>query len=508
MPVHGEGFGKKAHGVELRGSYFCYSAEETVEALEAEIRKLARVFDAIVIDDAFLTACRCPSCLAACGPGDPFAFRRDLLCRVAERWVAAAREENGAVRVIVKFPQYYDRYARFGYDIERFPDIFDAVWVGTETRNPDTIEYGYVEPYQGYVNAQWMRTCAGNVFESAWFDGLDCDEQLFYDQGLTTYLAAVPALTVFSYDEDLFGGSKITRFAGAMPDFERLRRLAASPRGMHVLKPKTGDGGRDLFIFDYLGMLGIPSVFVTRLTSAMRSVFVSAHGVEDVETIAAMKAILAAGGQVIITFEALHRMIDNENFLEIFGFDRSGVARAVVPATCFGVMHERFETETPVHLAGDLAPFDASVLAWGAVVSEEQGTICVPLVTSKTYAGGGRALVWNLCTFGHEAFRVTEQLNVPERVTWFGLPKALVDLLRGSATETLGFRVAMLPRVACFVFERHVVLVNYTSGMKEVHVQGLHLAADTLFSNAASTSCAGSDVLLAPHSFAAVEIHE
>ena len=43
-----------------------------------------------------------------------------------------------AVRLIIKFPQWYDRFHLFGYDPPRMAEAFDKVWVGTEVRNPLT----------------------------------------------------------------------------------------------------------------------------------------------------------------------------------------------------------------------------------------------------------------------------------------------------------------------------------------------------------------------------------
>ncbi|MFH1268646.1 MAG: hypothetical protein ABIK89_23215, partial [Planctomycetota bacterium] len=253
MPVHGAEFGKRSEGIETRLPTFCYTDEATIAALEHEIRRLARLFNEVVIDDAFLTSCRCGACEASRSGRDWGAFRRDLLSGVAASWVAAAREENPDVRLIVKFPQYYDRYHRFGYDADRFPAIFDAVWQGAETRDPATLAYGYVEPYEGYYNVAWMRACAGDRFEGAWFDSLDCDEQLFYEQAITTFLAAPKNVTLFCYSESLFGGGMMRRIAETLPALDALRTIAVNPTGVHVIHPPNSDAGRDHYLFDYLG---------------------------------------------------------------------------------------------------------------------------------------------------------------------------------------------------------------------------------------------------------------
>ena len=75
MTVYGEAFGEPAVGVETRFASYCFSREKTVAGLEQEIRKLARCFKEVVIDDAFLTSCRCEVCEAWRGDRDWGAFR-------------------------------------------------------------------------------------------------------------------------------------------------------------------------------------------------------------------------------------------------------------------------------------------------------------------------------------------------------------------------------------------------------------------------------------------------
>ncbi len=505
MPVHGPDFGKASEGVELRAPFFCYSAEETVDALETEILKLAGLFERIVIDDAFLTACRCTRCREARGDRDWPEFRRDLLCNVARRWTKAAHEVNHEVELTVKFPQYYDRYHRFGYDAERFPEIFDAVWVGTETRNPETPAFGYVEPYQGYVNAEWMSAHAGDKFQCAWFDSLDCDEQLFYEQALTTTLAAPPATAVFCYGDTLFSGSKIQRLVDAAPLLEHLREVAVAPKGVYTIKPPNSDGGGDLFIFDYLGMLGVPCKPATRLDIDMPCAFVPAHAVENEENRERIKQLVEHGNTVIASFNALARMVGYPEMLELFGYDGAGVMALSAKAAGFEIGKERFPLESPVRLPGDLAPFDAQVLVHARLDAPVGGPLRIPAATLRKHPSGGRAIVWNMGTFGHDAFEITAPLNVPVKTDLFRWPKGVLDILRNTATEPLGFRIDTLPGVACFVFERRFVLLNYSSGAREVSVDGIVLKPATLVSDSANTRCTQTEFFLAPRSIASVE---
>ncbi len=514
MPLHGEGFGKHAEGRETRQPVFCFCEEETVAVLEQEIRKLARVFDTVVFDDGFFTSCRGEVCMEACVDGECGAARRSLLARVAERWINAARAENMRVRVIVKFPQYYDRYHRFGYDASRFPSLFDAVWQGTETRNPATPAYGYVEPYEGYFNLRWMRLCAGDRLNSAWFDSLDCDDQLFYEQAITTSLGAPDDITIFSYDKELFSSSRVMRVAASLPKLNALREAAVQPRGVHAIKPANSDAGTDHFIFDYLGMMGVPLVAAQAIDSSMRCIFVPAHALAAPEVVRAIPRALMAGRHVILTFGALAGLaagaVPDERggprtreILEFFGYRARDIWAAPTLVDSFTFEGKTVACEEPFHVAGDLAPTDAAVLAWANLADPEDGRVPrVPFVTARSFSSGGRAIVWNLGTFGPTAFDIREQLNVPVRSDLLSLPKLMLDHLRRTATGALGFTIKAPARVATFLFARHLVVMNYELTPAEVQITGLHWDTIGLLSDSPKTVATGDTIYVAGRSFA------
>lgn len=472
MPVWGDGFGKRQEGLEMRLPFFCYTSEETVAALEGEIRKLARVFDQVVIDDAFLTSCRCADCDARREGQDWYGFRRDLLSAVGERWAKAAHGENPEVGFTVKFPQYYDRLHRFGYDAERFPRIFDKVWIGSETRDPDTPKYGYTEPYQGYFNIRWMTACAGDKFEAAWFDFIECDRDLFYQQAVSTFLGAPERVVLFCYGDALF--DVVPPVAADLGRLEGLRRNATNPRGVHVLKPANSEGGDDLFIFDSLGMMGIPCVPVTRLDPAMRSVIVPGHGADDPDTARVARAIIENGGQVILTHQALRRFSDQPELLAAFGYTPLGIGDNRVDVRGIQAGSERFELEAPFRVAGDLEPEAGVEVPVTAVFgSWGEGDRGVPLVTVKAHENGGRGVVWNVSTFNHGAYTIEEHLCVPVRVDLMQLPPAVIGVLRHGATAPLGFRLDAPPRVSFYLFDGHAVIYNHRDEAVEVRVEGL-----------------------------------
>ena len=132
-------------------------------------------------------------------------------------------------------------------------------------------------------------------------------------------------------------------------------------------------------------------------------------------------------------------------------------------------------------------------------------TARVPFITAKSFASGGRALVWNLGGVGEDDVDLCEQLNVPAPCDWFNLPKPVIDALRKSVTTPLGFTIEAPPRVATFLFADHAVFMNYANASADVQVRGLALDPGSLQSDSPKTALSGNDIFLAPGSYALVK---
>ncbi len=508
MPIHGDDFGKRAVGVEARCGFFCYSDAGTRRSIEAEIRKLARLFDEVIIDDALLTSCRCRQCDQARGGRDWADFRRDLMLTFSQRLVEAVHEENADAKLILKLPQYYDRYHRFGYDPVGQGQLYDGIWVGTETRDPTTLAYGYTEPYQPWFHVGWVRRCVGAKFQGAWYDYLDCDEQLFYEQAVTTTLTGPGQVTLFCYGEPMFAesGGMARRVARARDVLDRLARLAVDPVGVAAFRPARADGDGDLFIFDTLGMVGIPLAPVITLDRVLRNVIIPAHGAAEADTPARVVEILAGGGQVILTLNALCRMLDDDGLAEAFGYDPSGASVVPTSADGLAVGDEPIELQRPCRIAGDLAPRDADVPVWAVVGRCEGGSLRVPLVTVKRHPSGGRAVVWNVDGCRHADFPINERLNVPVRSSMLDLPQPVLDVLRNIALAPLGVAIRSPSRVAVFLFQQCLVLVNYTDDPASVEFDGFVPQLDGTLSDDQANTCTDDAVRLVPRSLLAVPL--
>jgi hypothetical protein len=142
----------------------CYTDAATQDRLQKIFEYTAGLFDEIMIDDFWFTDCTCAECEAARKArtvtvgahkyptaGDGWAdYRGELMVRLSrERVLEPARRVNPGVKVIIKYPQWYDRFHERGYDVERETADFDRIWVGTETRDYDDRRWGGHRPVRG-----------------------------------------------------------------------------------------------------------------------------------------------------------------------------------------------------------------------------------------------------------------------------------------------------------------------------------------------------------------------
>ncbi len=101
-------FGKPSTGWSLVS---CYTNEETRRELIRVFEYTASMFDLIMIDDFLFTDCECEECLEACGEQSMSDYRCDLMNMISREYILKpARAVNPEVKIINKFPLWYDRF--------------------------------------------------------------------------------------------------------------------------------------------------------------------------------------------------------------------------------------------------------------------------------------------------------------------------------------------------------------------------------------------------------------
>ena len=313
-------------GVRQKGplGWFNWQNEKTQRDLEGVMRMAAEIFDTFIIDDFFCTGDMSAESKAAKGGRSWGEYRRTLLTDLAHSiFIGPAKEVNPDITMIVKYPQWYDRFHLFGYDTQTLPRIFDQVWVGTETRGRNTQRYGFVQPYEGFVNYRWLAGIAGGKIGGAWFDHGDCREHDFLDQAYTSVLAGASELVFFNFNNVMQGHPDHEK---VIAEFDLLADLATCVRahpvnGVPAYKPPNSDPAGDMYIMDFLGMLGIPLVPVHAFPEEAPVVFLPAQAAADPDLMDHVNNARDRGAQLIFTTNLLIASRHGDALARMVGID-------------------------------------------------------------------------------------------------------------------------------------------------------------------------------------------
>jgi hypothetical protein len=311
-------------GVRQKGplGWFNWQNEKTQRDLEKVIRMAAGIFDSFIVDDFLCTGDISDESKAAKGERSWGEYRRALLTDLAQSvFIGPAKEVNPDITMIVKYPQWYDRFHLFGYDTKTLPELFDKVWVGTETRGRNTQRFGFVQPYEGFVNYRWLAGIAGEKIGGAWFDHGDCAEHDFIDQAYTSVLAGAAELVFFNFSNVMAGHRDHDK---VIAQFDRLADLAAFVRehpvtGVAAYKPPNSDPAGDMYIMDFLGMLGVPIVPVHRFPEDAPVIFLPAQAAADPDLLDYITKARTRGTQIIFTTNLLIASPDGGELARMVG---------------------------------------------------------------------------------------------------------------------------------------------------------------------------------------------
>ncbi|HQE81923.1 MAG TPA: hypothetical protein PLM14_02915 [Candidatus Hydrogenedentes bacterium] len=436
-------------------SWYNWQNRKTRHDLERIMRSAAPLFDVFVIDDFLCTGDLSQESVAAKGELPWDKYRCGLMAAVAQEvFIAPAKQENPGITMIVKFPQWYDLFHLHGYDVDQHAAQFDRVWVGTETRGARTQRYGFVQPYEGFVNYRWLASIAPEKTECAWFDHGDCDALDFVDQAYQSVLAGARNICVFNYSDVVGGHPGCALLA---QQFEQLADLAAAVRldpvwGIPAYKPSGSDAGGDVYLMDFIGMLGVPLVPTAAFPSQARSLFLPAQAAADPEILGKLQTHLASGGRAILTAGFLSRVPD--------AADAAGVKPTLLEplkASAILLDGESVPVRHGLDLAGRLDAAQAEVLL-EAICNDS----AVPFLT-RHRAQGGEVAVLNCHTFSQADFdAVGEVLLAPRRLGLLELPQTVANQLRAVFIQPLDLAMEAPARVTLQPFgERSLFVQNY-----------------------------------------------
>ena len=329
---------------------FCYTDPNDRAFIKSAAEFAARHFDEVIQDDFFFVSTKKDSDIAAKGNKTWTQFRVKLMDDAAENLlVKPAKAVNPKVKMVVKFPNWYEHFQGSGYDLEREPQIFDAIHTGTETRDP-VITDQHLQPYESYEIIRYFENLAPGRNGGGWVDTysllyLDRYAEQIWD----TLFAKAREFTVFEWSamtrpfeigdraawENLptsFNLSEMAkgisaptwaRVAGySLEQADKILGQLGKPAGIASYRPPSASG--EDFLHNYLGMIGIPIDLRPEFPTNANLILLTECAQGDPDIVAKITGQLRAGKSVVMTSGLLHALQDRgvEDIAEVRWTDR------------------------------------------------------------------------------------------------------------------------------------------------------------------------------------------
>ena len=284
----------------------CYTDKATQNELQKIFEYTASIFDEIMIDDFLFTDCECDQCRKARGDKTWADYRCGLMIKIGrDRILKPAGAVNPDVKIIIKYPQWYDNFHNRGYEVLRQTADYDKIWVGTETRDYDNTRWGKKVQYEAYYIMRWLGEIGGPKTGGGWFDPYGTTENTYVEQARQTVLADAKEMLLFCYGSLLreTGPANVKKLRTEIPGLFKLAKLVRNKpiKGILAPKPPNSEADGEQYVFDFVGMLGLPLVPSAEIRPDAKAAFFSVHAIKDRDLPAKLRKMLDAKKPVLIT---------------------------------------------------------------------------------------------------------------------------------------------------------------------------------------------------------------
>jgi hypothetical protein len=302
-------------------------AHDRAECQKA-VEMAARHFDEVILDDFFFYTTKSDADIAAKGTRSWTQYRLEKMRDVAENLVLKpARTTNPRVRMIIKYPNWYEHFQGLGYDLDVEAKKFDFIYTGTETRDPEITDQ-LLQQYESYLVFRYFNNIRPNGGDrGGWVDTFDTRYVDRYAEQLwDTLFAKAPEITLFSWaqlatpepvrpGERPWSGQRTSldwdaishtpaagwaRVAGwSLEQADRFVGRLGKPLGIASYKPYQSSG--EDFLQNYLGNIGIPIELTPEFPSTAETVLLTESAAQDPDIVRKIEQHLTAGKKVVIT---------------------------------------------------------------------------------------------------------------------------------------------------------------------------------------------------------------
>lgn len=449
---------------------FCYSNPEHRQAIREIAEFTARHFDEIILDDFFFTNCKCPLCIQAKGDKSWTQFRLNLLNEAGrELIVKPARVANPKVKIVIKYPNWYEHFQGLGFDLEKGPKLFDGIYTGTETRD-SVRSLQHLQPYHGYLIFRYFENIKPCGNGGGWVDtgGMTYMDR-YAEQLWLTLFAKAPEITLFdirqiikpirnsnradwqgdqtSFDFDemrrsirqpdgtVYIPGMIARAAGyTFETVDRFLSRLGRPIGVKSYKPRHSTG--EDFLHNYLGMVGIPIDLVPEFPTEAHTIVLAESAKFDKTIVEKIKKQLMDGKTVVIT-SGLLRVLQGRginDIVELEYTDRKALIRDfVVDRNVYQSDSEMLISQIQ-YLTND---------SWEEISCLDAG-IGYPILHRAEYGRG-----------------VLYVLTIPDNFAdLYNLPPVVLTKIREVLTGDLPVRLESRSRIALFLYDNDTFIVE------------------------------------------------
>ena len=321
---------------------FSYSNPKDREWVKKVAEHTARHFDEFLLDDFFFTSSKKDPEIAAKGNRTWTQYRLELMNEAGRNLVVGpAKAVNPKVKVIIKYPNWYDDFQGLGFNLEDGPQIFDGVWTGTETRDPAGAQH--LQNYLSYNIMRYFENISGGRNGGGWVDsgGINMSMDRYAEQLFLTAIAKGRDVMLFAYNQLLDvklnpmyrakwqdqgtswnydemaapfqkGRETVTpttmaRIADVvLRQADELVGKLGNPVGIQSYKVFHAPG--EEFLQNYLGMIGLPMDMYSYFPEGRKTVLLTEQAATDPDLAKKIQKQLMGGGDVYITTGLLKRV--------------------------------------------------------------------------------------------------------------------------------------------------------------------------------------------------------
>ena len=447
-------------------------ARENERQLVKEISEFtARHFDDFILDDFFFIDLKNDDEIAAKGSKNWTEYRLRLMADAGKELVVnPAKAVNPKVKVIIKYPNWYDHFHGLGFNLEEEPLYFDGLWTGTETRDPASAQH--LQNYLSYNIIRYFDNIAPGRNGGGWVDagGINMSMDRYAEQLHLTMLARTPEIILwnymqlaevkitpqmrapwqddggnsFRYDEMVApfkkDGKTITpttmaRFAQeTLRQTDKLVGKLGNPIGLVSYKPYHSSG--EDFLQNYLGMIGLPMDMHAKWKDNRQQILLTEQAAKDEQIVEKMKEQLRKGGDVIITTGLLKAIKDKlADICELY----CGDLKAIVNDFGFSGKSEReFIIPQVKYFTND---------AWEVVSAGRPltgGVSGYPILLRDTYSKGMLFVLTIPDDFGN----------------LYDYPAGALNIIRRAMSKDVGAYIEGPSKVALFPYDNKTLVVE------------------------------------------------